>query len=426
MKRFNLSLMALITLLAMLLAACGGGTATSPTSAPAATEAPATAAPAATEAPAATAAPEGGMEAMPVTGTVTLWHAYGTGSAEETAINQLIDAAKAANPDADIQVLQIPFDQIFTKFQNEVSSGGGPDMFIAPNDSLGDQVRAGLLADLSEYQSMLTDASPNGIAGMTVDGKLYAIPESFKAVALYYNTEKVAAPPTTTDELLAAVKGGNTLVLNQNAYHNFGWLQAFGGQLMDDTGKCVADQAGGKEWFTYLADLKKEANVTYSTDGGQADSLFKEAKADMIINGPWALGDYKAALGDKLGVAPMPGAATPAGPLTGVDGFYVNVNSANIPGAVALAMFLTSTESMKTYVDVAGHVPVNTKVEVSDPLVKGFADASATGVPRPQAIELGGFWGNFGDAINSMLDGGADPVQSMTDACAKMNTANGK
>jgi arabinogalactan oligomer/maltooligosaccharide transport system substrate-binding protein len=366
------------------------------------------------------------MAGMAIEGTVTLWHAYGTGSAEEKVINSLIEAAKAANPKADIQVLQIPFDQIFTKFQNEVSSGGGPDMFIAPNDSLGDQVRAGLLADLSSYKSMLTDVAPIGIDGMTVDGKLYAIPESLKAVALYYNTATVKTPPTTTDELLAAVKGGNKLVLNQSAYHNFGWLQAFGGQLMDSSGKCVADQAGGKEWFTYLASLKKEANVTFSTDGGQADSLFKDGKADMIINGPWVLGDYKAVLGDKLGVVAMPGATKAAGPLTGVDGFYVNANSANIPGAVALAMFLTSAESMKTYVDVAGHAPVNTKVTVSDPLVKGFAEASLTGVPRPQVPELGGFWGNFGDAITAVLDGGADPVASITDACAKMNTANKK
>jgi arabinogalactan oligomer/maltooligosaccharide transport system substrate-binding protein len=146
----------------------------------------------------------------------------------------------------------------------------------------------------------------------------------------------------------------------------------------------------------------------------------------MIINGPWTLGDYKKALGDKLGVVAMPGASKPAGPLTGVDGFYVNVNSQNIPGAVALALFLTSADSMKTYVDVAGHVPVSTKVTVTDPLVKAFADASNTGVPRPQVPELDNYWGNFGDALTAILDGKADPTQAVVDACAKMNTANKK
>ncbi|NCC34640.1 MAG: extracellular solute-binding protein, partial [Chloroflexia bacterium] len=164
MKRF-VSFVALTTLLALLLVACGGQTATPP--------------PAPTEPPAPTT-PE---EPSGLTGTVTLWHAYGTGSAEEEAINTLIANARAAYPDATINMLQIPFDQIFNKFQNEVTSGAGPDMFIAPNDSLGDQIRAGLLADLTEYVPMLEaeNVSPTAIEGMSLDGKLYAIPESFKA-----------------------------------------------------------------------------------------------------------------------------------------------------------------------------------------------------------------------------------------------------
>ncbi|MCU0495368.1 MAG: extracellular solute-binding protein [Chloroflexaceae bacterium] len=437
MKKFRLSIVTASALLSMVLVACGGQPAASPTTAPAAaTAAPAaaTAAPAAATAapaaPATTTAPAAstGGEMMKATGDITLWHAYSTGGSEEKAMTEVIERAKAAFPEANINVLQIPFDQIFNKFQTEVTNGGGPDLFIAPNDSLGSQVRAGLLADLSEYKGALEEAgiAPNAIEGMTVDGKLYAIPQSFKAVALFYNTEKVTAAPKTTEELLAAVKGGNTLVLNQSAYHNFGWLPAFGGSLMDASGKCVADTTGGAEWLGFLKNLKAESNVTFSSDGGQADSLFKEGKADMIVNGPWVLGDYKTALGDKLAVAPMPGATNPAGPLTGVDGFYINANTANKAGAVALAMFLVNDESTKTFVDTAGHVPANTKVTIADPLVKGFADASATGFPRPQVPELDNFWGNFGDAVTKVLDGGADPATEITAACAAMNTANNK
>ena len=34
------------------------------------------------------------------------------------------------------------------------------------------------------------------------------VPESLKAVAMFYDTAKVATPPATTDELLAAVTDG--------------------------------------------------------------------------------------------------------------------------------------------------------------------------------------------------------------------------
>src|SRR5207247_3757672 len=76
----------------------------------------------------------GGTAAGAITGNITLWHAYGTGGSEETALNQLIDKIRTANPTAKITVLQVPFDQVFNKFQTEAAAGGGPDLFTAPNE----------------------------------------------------------------------------------------------------------------------------------------------------------------------------------------------------------------------------------------------------------------------------------------------------
>ena len=106
-------------------------------------------------------------------------------------------------------VTEVPFDQLFNKINTAWGAGETtPDMFIAPNDSLGFQAREGLLADLSQYESRLTNIAATAVEGSKVDGKLYEIPESLKNVAVYYNTDKVATPPTTTDELLAAVTAG--------------------------------------------------------------------------------------------------------------------------------------------------------------------------------------------------------------------------
>ncbi len=413
-----LKLFGAITLMALLLAACGGGTAATPTTAPAAaapTAAPAAAAPTAAAEPTAmaepTAASTGGATAGPkVTGEVTLWHAYGAGSAEETAINQLIDKAKTDNPDAKITVLSVPFDQIFNKFETEAAAGGGPDMFIAPNDSLGKEVRADLLM---------------AVDGCKVEDKLYCVPESLKAVALFYNTDKVKTAPKTTDELLTAVKGGLKIAFNENSYHNVGFFTGFGGKIVDDTGKCALDPAFG-EAMAYLKSLK-DAGAEFFTDGGKANDAFQTGKVDAIINGPWATGDYKKSLGDKVAVAAVPaGPKGPAGPLTGTDGFYINVNTKNVEGAVALGLYLTSPASEKVYVDVAGHVPADKTIQISDAVTKGFADASATGYPRPQVKELDNFWTNFDDAVKNVFEKGTDPKQASKDACAAMDKANGK
>jgi arabinogalactan oligomer/maltooligosaccharide transport system substrate-binding protein len=365
--------------------------------------------------------------ASAIKGTITLWHAYHTGGSEEQALTQLIDSVKKANPDAKINVLAIPFDQVFAKFQTEAAAGGGPDLFTAPNDELGSEVRAGLLMALDDkVKGKLDKVAALGVDGLRVDGKLYGVPMLFKAVALYYNKDKVATPPKTTDELMTAVKGGKSIIQNQNAYHLFGWSTAFGGKLMDGSGKCVADQGGWSDAFQYLVDLKK-AGAKFETDGGKADTLFRQGQVDMIVNGPWVLGDYKKDLGNKLGVAPMPaGPKGNAGPLTGVDGWYVNANSKNADAAIALALALTDANGQKTYADVAGDVPVRTDVSVTDPLVKSFADASATGFARPQSVEFGNYWTPFGDAVTKIIEGKATPTAGVAEACAAMNKANKK
>jgi arabinogalactan oligomer/maltooligosaccharide transport system substrate-binding protein len=361
-----------------------------------------------------------------ITGEVTLWHAYGAGSAEEQAINTLIDKAKADNPDAKITVLEVPFDQIFNKFETEAAAGGGPDMFIAPNDSLGKEVRADLLMAVDDQMKGHTDnLLPVATDGCKVDGKLYCVPESLKAVALFYNTDKVKTAPKTTDELLTAVKGGLKLALYQDAYHNVPFFTGFGGKIVDDAGKCALDPAFG-EAMSYLKQLK-DAGAQFFTDGGKAADSFQTGQTDAIIDGPWNTGNFRKGLGDKVGVAPVPaGPKGPAGPLTGTDGFYVNVNTKNVDGAVALALYLTSPASEQVYVDVAGHVPADKTIQIKDAVTKGFADAAATGYPRPQVKELDNFWGPFGDAVNAVMEKGSDPAQVSKDTCAAMDKANGK
>ena len=92
----------------------------------------------------------------------------------------------------------------------------------------------------------------------------------------------------------------------------------------------------------------------------------------------------------------MPACPGEASPLNGIDGFYVNPNSKNVDGALALALFLTNKESSQIYTDKAGHVAIRSDVKASDPLVAAFAEASASGYPRPQSAEFANFWGPSG------------------------------
>jgi len=181
--------------------------------------------------------------------------------------------------------------------------------------------------------------------------------------------------------------------MSYGCYHHYGFFKAFGGDIFDADWKVVADQGTGvTDAMTYLNDLyqiSKENGWSKTDTDGLAP--FTEGQAVAITNGNWALGDYRNALGDKLGVAPLPeGPAGPAAPMLGVDGFYFSPNSTNQEAALEVALYLTNKESQTKLMNEAGHVPVRTDVEITDPLIQGLVDAFNKGATvRPQVAELG-------------------------------------
>ena len=421
--------------LAVVAAACAPGASPSPTGG-AATPPPASepaTSPAASESPAGspdTSPAASGSPAAALEGELTIWHSYSSGAGTELdALNTILDDVRSENPGLTVEVLEVPFNDLFNKYNADAATGAGPDLFIAPNDSLGFQAREGVILELDQYlEGQLDDISEVAVSGSKVDDKLYMVPESLKAVAMFYNADEVSEAPATTDELLEGVEGGEIKAGffggNNGLYHNFGWWAAFGGELMDESGRCTADAAGVADAYQYLADLQ-EAGATFYPNYDDMANAFKAGDINLIIDGPWATGGYREAV-ENLAVAPMPeGPAGPAQPLTGVDGWYINPATADPQLAVDFALRTTNEEAQTVFTEVAGHIPANTNVEVSDPITQGFAEAVETGFPRPQVAALDNFWGNFGTAQQQILETGADPAVAIAAACVAMNEANG-
>jgi arabinogalactan oligomer/maltooligosaccharide transport system substrate-binding protein len=162
---------------------------------------------------------------------------------------------------------------------------------------------------------------------------------------------------------------------------------------------------------------------SWAMNDGDGLAPFSEGKLAAIMNGNWAMGDYRKALGDKLGVAVLPaGPAGPAKPMLGVDGFMINPNSANQAAAIDVALYLTNAASQTVMMNQAGHVPVRTDVTITDPLIQGLVDAFNTGATiRPQVPELGKYWSNFcgSDAIYEKGTAPADFVKAAVEAANK-------
>jgi len=420
MKHTPFILATVLLVATMALSACGP--AATPTAAPVPPAQPTTMP--ATQAPAAqpTAVPP---TAAPV--SFTIWDGYHAGGSEEATINQVVKQYMTDHPNVTINLLEVPYDQLFNKYETDTAAGGGPDAFTAPNDNLGSEVRAQLIAPIDSLLTGKLDGyTQSGIAGVTIDGKMYAVPGIAKAVGLYYNTSTIPNPPKTTDDLMALVKSGKKLGINNSDYFMYGFWSGFGGTLMDSTGKCIADQGGFADALQYFKDLQA-AGANLGTDEGKLETAFTQGQLDMVVTGPWVLGDFEKALGSNLGVEPLP--AGPKGPskaMMGIDGWYINPNSKNAAAVVDFALYAFGKDGLTLYENNAGDPAARTDVSSTDPLVKAFADIAAGGDPRPQSAEFGNYWGPFGDMITAALAGKATPQDAVKTACAAMNTANKK
>ncbi len=374
----------------------------------------------------------GGGEGGELTGEITLWHSYGSGAGTEAdALAEALAVVCVENPALKVDVVGLDFATLFPVYRLQAINGD-PDLFVAPNDSLWQLADATLLQDVTDMidTAAFSDLAIQGSSYTTTSGEagIWQVPESLKAVAMYYNSETVTEVPATTDELMAAVEDGTRLGLYggvNGLYHNVGWWGAFGGQLMDDTGRCIADQGGVDEAWQYLADLQ-EAGATFYPTYDEMAADFKAGELDVIVDGPWAAGGYAVDV-PTLGVAPMPaGPVGPALPLTGVDGYNINPYGADPNLAVAFANRMVEADVQAIYADTAYHIPSRGDVPPSDNEISAqFAEAVQDGFLRPQRVELNNFWGNFGLSLSQVLDEDIDATTAVGDACTAMNGANG-
>ncbi len=409
MSKRSMLIVSVMIIAGMVLAACGAPPAAQPTQPPAAQP---------------TAAPMG------VKGTAVLWHGW-TGAEEET-LKEVIASFQQANPEAKIDVLAVPFDQLKNKFTTEAATGGGPDLMIGPKDWIGELANAGLIAPLDEVgKDILAMLRPSTVEANKFKGQVWAFPESFEAVALFYNKSMIQTPPADTDAMLALAKD-HGLAWNTGFYHSFGWIPAFGGQLFDANQKCILDQGGTDKYLEFMKRVKESPGVTADSDGGKLDALFKDGKVAMIVNGPWATGDYAKALGkENIGVAPLPvvkETGKAGAPFLGTKNIFLSANSKGDSQAVALAFVkhMLSPEMQKLLAEKAGHLPANKDVTVDDPVVQGFLKQAENASYFPNEPEMGAVWTPAGDMITKVIEGKAAAADAVKEACATINQANKK
>lgn len=413
----------IVVLALLFVAACGGGQLAQPTEAPKA------------EQPAApTTAPE------PV--ALTLWTKEGE---DALAWNQaLVDEFNAAHPGITIELVKKENVEVLREdFQTASLAGTPPEMLWTVNDHAGPFTAADLiqpvdgLFDLSVYVD-------SALAAVKLEGKTWGVPISNgNHLMLLYNKKLIAEAPKDIDELFAqgkALTSGENYGLVWNQTEPFWlvpWLGGFKGAVFADDG--VTPTLNTPEMVAtlqFLHDMKYDAKIIPSeSDYDGADTLFKEGKAAMIVNGDWSLSGYSDALGDDLGVARIPMVkATGEWPKPYTSGVYFmlakDLSGDKLEAAKEFITFVTSKDKQLEQVEKLNRLPA-LKTALDDPLIanapllKGSADQMVVGTPMPTVLEMRCNWDAMKPEMQAVLADSKSPedaaaaMQSAAEACIK-------
>jgi raffinose/stachyose/melibiose transport system substrate-binding protein len=342
----------------------------------------------------------------------------GTDSARD-AFQAALDEFTSKNPNVKIvnDTMSANDDGFRTKVNTDMNSGNEPDLlfYFVGSDSKG-FVDAGKVVPLND----ILDADAQWKSGFSPaalenvrqkDGNIYAVPLTGYYEGLFVNkkifTDNNLELPTDWDKMKTAVstlskKGIIPLAgpFDQSHYIIEHFMLSAAGSKGHNSG--LADgidpnwekgYAAMKELYDLGAFPKDAATI----DLGMASNYYGEGKAAMIIEGSWAMGNWKdAAVIDNTTVLPFP--AMPGGVGTGKDviggfgsGFYLSKstfdNADKKDAAIALMKHMTSPATIEKIAIANGGTPAAAGVEIkgtTQAATDGFAVvANATSVNNP-------------------------------------------
>lgn len=422
------SLIGLLIVLSMVLAAC-------PAPAAPAGEQPAAAAPteaAAEEAPAAASSGD--------TVTIEYWQ-YNFPSRIE-AMDLLIEQFEAANPGIDvIHNSDVPYSDFEAKIASSVPAGVGPDVVSLFYGWQIPWIDAGYIVPLPEDAfpaEMVANEFSSMVQASYFDGELYTLPTAVRTLALMYNKDLMeqagldpASPPTTLEELQdqavqCTVKNGDDFEVygfianpGGQAHHWFRevLLRQFGQQPYSDDRRTVqwnASEAGYEAWEAFLG-FETELG-TGRRDFENDQDGFLAGQVCFHIDGSFRL-PAMANVEFEWGVAELP---TFNGVQSTFGSYWTHgitskatEDAARYDAAVKFMQFITSAEAGRLWVDIVGELPAQLEAAgdpalLEDPglgaFIAGLPYASATFFVNEtddrQAII---------DAYDAVILSGADP-----------------
>jgi maltose-binding protein MalE len=360
--------------------------------------------------------------------TIVIWEQMDP--EERVRFEANLAAFKQVHPGVEIQHTPYETEQLRTQFQTAASGGGGPDLVFGPSDQVGP------LSLLKTIQP-LDQALPAGFFDRfiptsldTLAGHLWAAPDQVgNHLVLCYNRKLVPQAPTTAEEFVALAKkltrsGVYGFAMNvTEPYWLVPFLGGYGGWIMDAQANPTLDSPAMAQALAFVKSLRDQRLMPQESDYQIAETLFKEGKAAMIVNGPWSWSAYRKA-GVDLGIAPifrLPGGRW-AQPMVASKGYSISVNvtKEKLPLVTELLTFLTSPEAELRSVRELAILPSHRDAYrdstlLQDPYLAVSMIAIEKGRRMPVVPEMRVIWDAMRPEMQNVMNGVKTPAQAAKD-----------
>lgn len=370
---------------------------------------------------------------------IVLWTKEGEADGGLQFVQALADAYTAEHPNITFEVVNKDVETLREDFLTAGLAGSMPDLLWTVNDHAGPFTDAELIMAVDDMfdLSLYVDSA---LAAAELGGKTWGVPISNgNHLMLLYNKDLVETPPTNTEELITMGKELTTgdqygLVFNQTEpFWLVPWLGGFGGAVFADDGTTpTLNTPEMIATLQFLYDIKyTDTIVPPESDYDGADTLFKEGKAAMIINGDWSLGGYKDALGDKLGVARIPMVVGGEWPHPYTSGTYFmlpeGLEGAKLEAVKGFVKYATNANNQALMIAKLNRLPalkaaLDDPLIANDPILKGSADQMVVGTPMPTVSEMRCNWDAMKPEMQAVLNDTKTPEEAATAMQAAADT----
>ncbi|MDD3278696.1 MAG: sugar ABC transporter substrate-binding protein [Lachnospiraceae bacterium] len=317
-------------------------------------------------------------------------------SNQEPGLVAMAEGFMKQNPDINVSVETIPWDEYWTKLQAAATGGDMPDVVVMHPDQVKNYAEGNMLMDLSDVLAGDTaNAShfPDYVVNdFTIDGKQYGVPKDLGIIGLFYNKDLfdkagVAYPTNdwTWDDLMSAaekltnkdndVYGFAAPNEGQNFYWNLIWQN--GGDVFNkDKSVCTFDSPETIEAMKYAVSFVEKGYSPTPADFANLtqDEYFESGKCAMITTGSWMLTEYLAVEGLNFDIAEMPMQKVKATECSGMA-FSVAANTKYPEAAKKLVEYLGSEEAQ--LIEAKSGVAIPAYENTAQPWVDSFTTINA-------------------------------------------------